>query len=430
MRYEEFLLSLKENIIKLVGNLQNINSDEIKDLVYISFSRAIIIFCQFIYIKLYTNYLIDYELGIYFFLITVSYSLNAFLFVPVDYYQQSKIYPSIASNISLKTYLVFNKKLISYVLLLATLAIIAFLFVMKSIAIYISITVLMSILLYMNTALRGLLNNLEHRKIVAGNMSLEALFKVIFFYVSVYLIQPTSITLFVSNVVALFLCLLLMSYNTRSLKLFRGGLMKEVTLREVFVFSYPISIGAVINWVQVQGYRMLLVPLGFAEVVGIYSAVSGIGMAGMSAYSMIYNQIFIPIIYKTDGRYVKVFIRNALFAIGVIIFISYFLSDIIVKIATKSEFLKYSKIILYGIITEGSNLICGSLGIYLAIKNRTLLGMKVSLLGLMSMAIGFSSIFLINIINVYSIGLPIIISQVTVVLWAFYYVYMKESKNV
>lgn len=412
----------------LLTIIRNLNLERIKDVTFISSSRVIIILSQFVYIKLYTKYLTNYELGIYFFLMTVSYSLNAVLFVPVDYYQQSKIYKSIENNISLKTYLIFNKKMILYIVSVVILILIPFLFINRLIALYILVSFLVSIFSYMTGALRGLLNNLEHRRVVVINMSVEALTKVLFFYIAVHFMMPNSLTLFVSNIGALVLCFLLLGCNTWSLHIFHGGLIKEVKLKEIFIFSYPLSIGAVINWIQVQGYRMILVPLGFVEMVGIFATVSNIGTAGMSAYSSIFTQLFIPNIYKTHGRYVKIFIRNAVLSIAVIILMSYFLSDIIVNIATKTEFITYSNIILFGIITEGSNLVLGALGIYLAIKNKTLLGLKMSFLGLISMMIVFTFIFLFKIINVYTIGLPIVISQIFAASY-FYYIYAQESKD-
>ena len=63
-----------------------------KDFLFIAFSRAVIVGAQLVYVKLYSNFLSNHELGLYFFLNTVSYSLNAFLFVPIDYYQQAKLY--------------------------------------------------------------------------------------------------------------------------------------------------------------------------------------------------------------------------------------------------------------------------------------------------------------------------------------------------
>src|SRR3954470_1701630 len=81
-------------------------------------SRIVVIGAQLGYVKLYSNRLDNHELGLYFFLFTVSYSLNAFLFVPLDYYQQSKIYNYLRSDISLKSLFTFNRKCLTWVALL------------------------------------------------------------------------------------------------------------------------------------------------------------------------------------------------------------------------------------------------------------------------------------------------------------------------
>ena len=241
---------------------------------------------------------------------------------------------------------------------------------------------------------------------------MEAILKIISFYYAVKYLPANAMTLFSSNILALLLVFILLIYSSKSLRIFRGEAIAEIKIREVFTFSYPISIGAIFNWIQLQGYRMVLVPLGLTEAVGIYATVSNIGIAGMNAYSTIFTQLFMPNVYKTHGVYIKKYLRNVFASIIVVFIVTFICSDLIVKTLTKEAFVKYSNLILYGVVTEAGNFIIGAIGVYLSIINRTILGLKVSVVAITSMLLIFCFIYISGYMNVYTIGIPIIVSQI------------------
>src|SRR5450830_1408242 len=142
------------------GNFNSILDHVMSDVALISIARLAIILGQLGYVKLYSNLLSNFELGTYFFLLTVSYSINAFLLIPVDYYQQSKIQNYWKTQRSLRIFLTFNKKILSFVSL-ATLLVALIVSIFRSDDFFAIIAAsAMAMLIYANQALRNTLNNL------------------------------------------------------------------------------------------------------------------------------------------------------------------------------------------------------------------------------------------------------------------------------
>lgn len=392
----------------------------LKDLTYVSLVRVLIIIGQFVYIKLYTNSLNNYELGEFFFLTTVSYSLNAFIFVPIDYYQQSKIYDFIAKNISLKTLLHFNKNIIKNIFFVSAGAVLIFFFIKKMIALYLIVVILLALLLYITSFLKGVINNLHYKKTIATMALVDIFFKIGTFYGVIQFCPASSLILLVSNIMALGMILILLGLIAWKLDIFKGSEVGVISYREVFNICSPITVGAVANWIQLQGYRLLLVPLGFTEMVGIYSTVSNIGLSGMGAAAAIYSQVFIPEVYKSFGTYTKRYIKQGMLLIFFVLAVSYVFSDFLVATITRVDLVLFSKIIFFGILIESGNLILGVLGIHMTIKKETFKLIKGSLMGVGSMAALLAGIYCFNWLNVYSIGWMLVISQALATVYTYH----------
>jgi O-antigen/teichoic acid export membrane protein len=390
-----------------------------KDLLFVSMSRAVIVGAQLVYVKLYSNILSNHELGLYFFLNTVSYSLNACYFVPIDYYQQSKLYGYVKNNVSLKSLVIFNRRCVSLAVAATLVSALICSFFQLEYAIYALMAGGLSIAVYLGTALKGALNNLEHRRFIASIMAIEAILKVALFYLFVMVLPRQATTLVLSSIAALLLALAPAVWLAKGLPEFKSGAIERIDSSDVFWFGYPVSIGAAVNWIQLQGYRMILVPLGFAEMVGIYATVSGIGNAGTAAVSSIFGQVFLPKIYKTAGKYTKTYLWHALLLItGLCVFCSIF-SGFLVTLLTKEEFRKFSWLLLYGVIAEGGNFLVGAFSIQLTLISQTKKMLNGTLLCLLSAAGSFGLLFSLKLVNIYTIGLPIILSQVLVTLYLY-----------
>lgn len=399
-----------------------------RDLLFVTLSRTVIIGAQLVYVKLYSNFLSNHELGLYFFLNTISYSLNACYFVPIDYYQQSKLYGFVRNHVSLRSLVLFNGKcLLAAAAATAALALVAGIF-QAEYAVYALLAGALSIAVYLGTALKGTLNNLEHRRFIAAIMAIEAILKVALFYAFVMVLPRQATTLVISSIAALLLALVPAIWLAVRLPEFRSGVIERINSYDVLRFGYPVSIGAVVNWIQLQGYRMILVPLGFAEMVGVYATVSGIGNAGMAAASSIFGQVFIPKIYKSSGEYTKTYLGHALLLIMGICVLCGIFSHVIVTLLTKEEFRRYSWLLLYGVIAEGGNFLLGAFSVQLTLTGQTQKFITGTSLCFLSAAGSFYLLFILKLVNIYTIGVPIIFSQILATVY-LYVIFRRKSLN-
>jgi len=397
-----------QNIFSYLG----ISRGHVKDGVVLASARIIFIFLQMFILKISVHYLSNFELGIYYFLSTISYSLNALIFVPLDYYQQARIYPLLRAKLSLKSLLVLNVTVFKWILSISAVVVVVTSFLDASKAFNLLIAAFFSFVLYGTTALRSLVTNLEHKQTAAILMVIEGILRVLFIIIFFRIFPEKGATLIGANAIALLCSLMLLLFAARRLNIFYDGPVTPIKTREVAVFGWPLAISTCLYWIQTQGYRLILVPLGLTELVGIYATVSGVGASGMTAVSSVYSGLFAPELYKSSGASLSVFIKNGLLLIVSILLVSICFSGFFVTLLTKPEFVKYSLLILFGVVAEGCTLFGGGLSIAFSIRNRMHALPLVSLIGMISMGLILFLLYLLGILNIWTIGLPVVLSQV------------------
>ena len=389
--------------------------------------RILVVLLQLVFLKIYTNHTSVYELGIYYFLFTVSYSLNAFLLVPLDYFQQSQLYKLKNEGSSLKSFFPLNKWVLKATgLLLAASLLICYFIDLGSMKI-IPIITLIALSTYFVNLLRGLVNNLEKRRAAIYTLLSECILKIGFYYLYAYYFGYSAYIILISLLSASVVTLAFLLIFIRRTEEYKSNVLQQFIPRDIIEFSYPISIAAVINWIQLQGYRMILVPLGLVEIVGIYGTVANVGTSGMSALSTIYSQLFIPNLYKSNGDYLKTYMMYAILSICGVLGVGYFMSDFIIALLTKSDFVKFSSVIVFGIISEGGNFLISALTVYLTIHNLTKITIISSITGLVAFVVSFGLLYLTNLINVYTVGIPIIFTQLIITIYLAFIV--KNSRK-
>jgi O-antigen/teichoic acid export membrane protein len=380
-------------------------------MIEVSVIRALVVVFQLVFLKIYSNYTSAYELGIYYFLLTASYSVNAFLLVPLDYFQQSQLYVLKNANFSLSSFYpinLFAGKLILGLLIVGNLVC---LIVNPQYCYTLNLIILFAISTYAVTLLRGIINNLEHRRKAIYCLLLEYVLKIGFFLLYIHFFKPSSVIILFSLLSASFITLIVLFILFLRLTEYKVATLKQFDIKDIFKFSYPISVSAVINWVQTQSYALVLVPLGLAEVVGIYATVANVGQGGMNAYSTIFAQLFVPNIYKSKGEYLKIYLRNAILSILFVVACSALFSKYIVLLLTKADFVKYALVILYGVACEAGNFLISALTIYLTLHNITKATLKMSFIGLIAFLISFLTLYLLHFVSVYTIGIPMVLTQ-------------------
>ncbi len=391
--------------------------------------RILSVILQLVFLKIYSNYLSIYEIGLYYLFITISYSLNAFLLVPLDFFQQSKLYSLKDKNQSLRSFSFINIFILKASFL--TLIVVEFIiwFFDKDSMLVVLLMFILSVLIYFSLLMRGWLNNLNYRRNAIYTLFAESILKIGFFVSLVYFFQATSLLLLASmvasmlviNIVLYFLISRKSEYNKKNKCVF--------SLNEILVFSYPISFAAIINWIQTQGYRIILAPMGYMEIIGIYATVSKIGESGMSAVSSVYNQLFIPDLYKSNGEFILKYIVAAIIVIVIVLIVGVSFSKEIVELLTNENFSKYSLIITYGILAESGNLIIGGLSIYLTIHSLTKKILLSALIGIVSFSVSFLLLYMFYEVSIWTIGGPIILSQLLMIFYLFYVVYIRVRNN-
>jgi len=277
--------------------------------------------------------------------------------------------------------------------------------------------ILLAYALYVVQALRNTMNNLEYRNCVSISFVQEAVLKVTFFYLMANLSQANEALLIIAWLSALVLTGVYLAWKADQNHIFSGvGEGDKIGASAVFRFSLPFSIGAVCNWLQLQGYRLVLVPLGYSEAVGIFATVSGIGSAVIGAASLIYNQQFIPLIYKSAGNYTARFLKGAILVIVVVGITMGVLAEPMMGVLTSSTFSKNWEVIFFGVFIDGAVLLIGALAIHISIAGNTKQLVSPALTGVVSMALCFCIIFLMGNVSIATIGFPLMISQWLVVI--------------
>src|ERR1700693_408497 len=133
-------------------------------IIEISIVRVIIVIAQLLFLKIYTHYTSVHELGIFYFLLTISYSLNAFLLVPLDYFQQSQLYKLKSDGISLKSFYQINVWVLKLILALLIFGSAVCIFIKPDFCYILILIILYALSTYFGNLLRGIINNLEKRR--------------------------------------------------------------------------------------------------------------------------------------------------------------------------------------------------------------------------------------------------------------------------
>jgi O-antigen/teichoic acid export membrane protein len=390
-----------------------------RDVGLITLARVIVIACQLINIKLFTSHLSIEQLGLYFFLLTISYFANALIFVPIDYWQQANLRKIIEKTGGIRPLLDLNLKLMVACFFTVVVVVVVGTVFYPNYIFHILLAAALSIALYLVQALRNTLNNLEHKAVVSFSLVQEAVIKILVFLLLVKYFQPNELLLMSAWLITLFINAITLYLKSSKFGVFFCREKYVVEIKEIFHFSFPISVGAIGNWIQLQGYRLILVPLGYAEIVGIFATISSIGSAGMGAAATIFSQAFSPKIYKSSGQYTGTYLRNAMHVTLAIMLACVFMGGFVVEITTNTEFAPFWSILIIGVFVEASNFLIGALAIHMSLVGKTKRIMMSSFFGIVVLISGFLLIYMTNTVNAYSIGMPLVIAQLAVLAYMY-----------
>lgn len=365
----------------------------------------------FIFIKVYTNALTTDQIGKYFYLITLSYVMNAVVFVPVDYYFQSRLAFS-GKDVPLGAVWKLNKAVCLLAFVICMAVGLPLLYLDKIGASDIFGIYITAFSLYVCNLFRGLLNNGGHKIFVVSMLVLEGALKLGLFIASAAMITAGAELLLYSSVIAMLLEMLVIGiYFSRRVpyNLCREGLDDY---RTVFRQSYAISVSAVCSLAQLQFYRLMYVWAGATTTAAVYTVVMNLGSSGMNAISSVYSQIFLPRIYASKGKYTLIYIRNALLLglvslIGAAIFGKYLL-----MLLTKEDYVRYAQAMGFGVLIETGNAVIGAITVFLMLRNASRLMIFYNVFAAVASMAGGFVVMSLWPENVFLVGVPIVVSQI------------------
>jgi len=374
------------------------------------------LFVQLGYIKVYTHFLSLPQLGIFFYLSTISYLMNSIVFVPVDFYQQAHIPADPTVPIPFKYLVSLNLRAILAAAIIGV-AVLVYSFFGGNITLFeVILTFSLSVFLYLCTSLRALLNNRTHGIFVVFMLVIESSLKLMLFVALVSEGKASADMLILSNLIALMGELAVILYFFRTYEKFDFTTAGRVSNRELVRFSYPLSISSGCNWIQLQSYRLVYVWFGHADIAGLYATVSNIGSVGMAAGSQIYSQLFQPRIYQSRGLFIKKYLIMAFF-ISVMALVSYaILGPFILGLLTKGDFKIYYKLMLFGVVVEACNLMIGAITAFSGLLKRTNILIKANLIGVLISVSVVALALYFSASNPYLIGTSVVASQVVILL--------------
>lgn len=391
-------------------------------------SRVFVLLSQLVTVKLYTIFLSPGEIGFFYFLYTCSYFLNSILFVPYDFYYQSKVVEFYDKNKSIYPYMILTLKLSLIVLFVCLFSFFVLFYIKKGLSYNFFYCFSLSIFVFLNQHSRNTLNNCGYGISVSLSYFIESVLKVFILYL-LYLYGVSGFTLPIFAIIicsiTVFLYLLLCQYKIGMFK--KKKLVLSDGFSSIILFSYPYSFGSMTNWIQLQGYRLVLTPLGYSDLVGFISVLTNMGAAAANAFSLIYNQQYLPSLYSEKGTNIKAFMLRA---IKYIVLLLLFFSPILkwaIEVVSSSIFSDKWFLFYLGFFVDIAHLFISSISISMSFKYSTSRLLPFSLLGALLAIILFGGFVFFGIINVFTISFSLLFPQFSVVFLLFWFFVRNEA---
>jgi len=416
-----------QRIAKLA--IQRRGSSSLSKKLLLALMRVMAIVGQIALVKLYTHYLRADQLGHYFFYQSISYFMNALVFVPVDYFQQAEAFRLKDEGYSLSSLYRMNGRIIAVVLSAGLLICSSFFYINRSEILPLIVALFMSISLYGSTAVKNFLNNQGDQLLVVSLLFLEVPLKFIMFWGFIRFGWVSATTPLISSVIALGLIAAFTFIRVQHHARKYQSRIKETDYKHLMQICFPTSLASIMNWLQTQGYRLVLVPLGFAELVGIFATVSAIGNSGMNGAGNVYQQIYLPRIYQTGGKYLPKYLMNLCAMILFVLIVGLALRKQIILLVTNSRFVPYGWLIAYGILLEAGNFAISALVVKMSIKNDTKAQIAANILATIAVPVVFLLLFVLHIVSIYTLGIPLVAAQVLVVGYLFFRMEISQWKQ-
>jgi O-antigen/teichoic acid export membrane protein len=320
------------------------------------------------YVKAYTRALSNEEVGAFFYLGTLSYALNALIFVPVDFYMQARIATMSDLPVAGVRALAIKVLLIG----MATACVISAPLIYAGKLHIADLPALYAVasLLYLCTSMRGLLNNRGNPIFVSAMLLLESIGRLAAFLLTALAFGASARILMVSSAMALTVELAVIIAQVRRRLALSYALKSLDPPGAILRAAAPIAGAALCNVMQLQCYRVVYPLAGLGAASGTYGVVSNIGAAAMSACGSIFSQIHVPRLYRSRGASIGRFVGMATLLAGVVLVAAMSFAPFLVNLLTKQQYVPYALAVGFGVVTEACNLIIGGYAVLLTLEQR------------------------------------------------------------
>jgi hypothetical protein len=331
--------------------------------------RVLSVVAGLAYVKTYTGALTLDEVGAFFYLSTLSYALNALVFLPIDSYMQARV----AALDTLPGPAILRLILATLAAGLGACVVVSAPFVVLHKLQLADLPWLYAVaaLLYLCTSLRNLLNIRGGSVFVSVMLLMESIGRLLAFVLMAAVLGRSARTLMVSSALALALEFALILWRCRARLRFGPEPARLDPPAAIARTAASLAGGAASNTIQLQAYRVAFPLAGLGATSGAYGIVANVGAAAMSACASIYQQIEAPRLYQSQGRTIGQFVRLAvLLSLGVLA-VALGFSSFLIGHLTQPQYLPYALAIGFGVVVEACNLVIGGYGVYMTIHRRT-----------------------------------------------------------
>lgn len=369
-----------------------------------------------LYVKLYTGTISAEALGLFFYLTTLSYALNAFVFVPFDFFIQAKLATQDGA-LPLKALARVAAAASGIALTIAMVGGIVLLFFGKIAPGDMIGAFTMAVLLAGCTSGRNLLNNRGARLFVVIMFVFESIGRVAALLVVSSFARPDGRLLFYSSGSALLLELVIIGFWTlRTIGVNRSApsTSDDLSVRSFVKSAIPISISAACNLVQLQSFRLLWVWAGFPASAAIFAVVANVGASGMSAAGQVMSQILLPRVYQTRGAFAWTYFRLAAVAIAIVLMVGLVFSYTLVSLLTTDHYVPYAPLLGYGVLVEGANLLISGATAVMMLRSQIWKMLPCNIAGATVALVGNGLALYFFPTMPAAIGVPLLASQIVV----------------
>ena len=328
--------------------------------------RLLSVIAGLAYVKYYTTALSLDEVGRFFYLGTLSYVLNALVFVPIDSYMQARL-----SGLEALPWRALAR-LVGATLLAALVGGVAlgapFVAMGLLAAPDLPLLYALAALLYLCSSLRNLLNIRGQATFAASMILLEAVARLLAFMLFAWSLGASARTLLLSAIAALAAELAVLVWQARrTLPLSQATGALDLPANVLRTAS-ALAGGAASNTVQLQAYRVLFPATGYASTAATLGVTANIGAAAMSACAQVFSQLFLPRLYQSQGASIGRYVAwGTAVALGLLV-LALPMSEFLVRHLTTPEYIPYAPAIGIGIVIEACNMLIGAYGVFLTLR--------------------------------------------------------------